>query len=90
MKVKQLSREVSISRTSNRVSSGPGSLQSISEQALLPSYSFLLLFSWSEPERHTGDGEGWEVAEDGKGHPRRKRKVTLVLSVSAEESKIEK
>lgn len=89
MKVKQLSGELSISRTSNRVPyflSGPGPLQNIGEQAALPLHSLLLLFFWSEPERHMwaarGGRESVSMSET--------KKVTLYFSVSAEESKIEK
>lgn len=56
MKVKQLSRELDISRTSNKVSYfpfGPGPLHDICGQSELPSHSPLLLFSWSETEWHT-------------------------------------
>lgn len=56
MKGKQLSRELDISRTSKKVSYfpfGPGPLHGIFGQSQLPSHSPLLLFSWSEPDRHT-------------------------------------
>lgn len=61
VKVKQLSGELSTSRTSNRVPyflSGPGPLQNIGEQAALPLHSLLLLFFWSKPERHMWEARG--------------------------------
>lgn len=75
VKVKQLSGELSISRTSNRVPyflSGPGPLQNIGEQAALPLHSLLLLFFWSEPERHMwaarGGRESVSMSETKKLH----------------------
>lgn len=76
MKVKQLSRELDISWTSNKVSYfpfGPGPLHDICGQAEWPSHSPLLLFSWHEPERHT-----W-----GKCiHVRKKRQNMIFVSLS--------
>lgn len=82
MKVKQLSRELDISRTSNKVSYfpfGPGPLHNICGQSELPSHSALLLFSWTEPEWHT-----WEKCI----HIRKKPQNMIFVSLSRRKQNI--
>lgn len=82
MKGKQLSRELDISRTSKKVSYfpfGPGPLHGIFGQSQLLSHSPLLLFSWSEPDRHT-----WEKCI----HARKKPRNMIFVSLSRRKQNI--